>query len=128
MLFILDYFFFFKKKTAYEMRISDWSSDVCSSDLNAGMVCAAAPIIRTAGDAARLFRARLCRRERETLIVAHLDAKRRLIRLSEETVGATGHVVLPVRAIVRSEEHTSELQSLMRISYAVFCLKKKKTK
>src|SRR3546814_12319217 len=64
------------------------------------MVCAAAPIIRTAGDAARLFRARLCRRERETLIVAHLDAKRRLIRLSEETVGATGHVVLPVRAIV----------------------------
>src|SRR3546814_18092304 len=29
------YFFFFKQKTAYEMRISDWSSDVCSSDLNA---------------------------------------------------------------------------------------------
>src|SRR3546814_4931812 len=29
----LDYFFFFKQKTAYEMRISDWSSDVCSSDL-----------------------------------------------------------------------------------------------
>src|SRR3546814_4555613 len=88
---------FFKQKTAYEVLISDWSSDLCSSDL---MVCAAAPIIRTAGDAARLFRARLCRRERETLIVAHLDAKRRLIRLSEETVGATGRVVLPVRAIV----------------------------
>src|SRR3546814_1641176 len=32
-LFICDYFFFFKQKTAYEMRISDWSSDVCSSDL-----------------------------------------------------------------------------------------------
>src|SRR3546814_1480941 len=31
----LDFFFFFKQKTAYEMRISDWSSDVCSSDLNA---------------------------------------------------------------------------------------------
>src|SRR3546814_2079027 len=33
MLFIIFYFFFFKQKTAYEMRISDWSSDVCSSDL-----------------------------------------------------------------------------------------------
>src|SRR3546814_2424783 len=33
------FFFFFKQKTAYEMRISDWSSDVCSSDLGAGKVC-----------------------------------------------------------------------------------------
>src|SRR3546814_4469026 len=33
-------FFFFKQKTAYEMRISDWSSDVCSSDLQeSGLVC-----------------------------------------------------------------------------------------
>src|SRR3546814_1159625 len=31
---VFSYFFFFKQKTAYEMRISDWSSDVCSSDLN----------------------------------------------------------------------------------------------
>src|SRR3546814_5781658 len=38
------------------------------------------------------------------------------------------HVLESDRAVVRSEEHTSELQSLMRISYAVFCLKKKKTK
>src|SRR3546814_4759864 len=37
-------------------------------------------------------------------------------------------VVLPVKEFSRSEEHTSELQSLMRISYAVFCLKKKKQK
>src|SRR3546814_7828980 len=35
----LCYFFFFKQKTAYEMRISDWSSDVCSSDLGAGGGC-----------------------------------------------------------------------------------------
>src|SRR3546814_8286584 len=34
--FLLLYFFFFKQKTAYEMRISDWSSDVCSSDLHGG--------------------------------------------------------------------------------------------
>src|SRR3546814_7309115 len=36
--FVLYYFFFFKQKTAYDMRISDWSSDVCSSDLAAGRV------------------------------------------------------------------------------------------
>src|SRR3546814_2402717 len=38
------------------------------------------------------------------------------------------HTGCPVNNLIRSEEHTSELQSLMRISYAVFCLKKKKTK
>src|SRR3546814_15997953 len=37
------YFFFFKQKTAYEMRISDWSSDVCSSDLNRGTILAKKP-------------------------------------------------------------------------------------
>src|SRR3546814_10796888 len=42
--FVLFYFFFFKQKTAYEMRISDWSSDVCSSDLSRG------PAPRAAGD------------------------------------------------------------------------------
>src|SRR3546814_4642590 len=35
---VVFYFFFFKQKTAYEMRISDWSSDVCSSDLDVGRV------------------------------------------------------------------------------------------
>src|SRR3546814_6991656 len=52
-------------------------------------------------------------------------------RLSEEAPGRAGHVGRVVDHILhdprpRSEEHTSELQSLMRISYAVFCLKKKK--
>src|SRR3546814_19074406 len=37
LLFILSFFFLFKQKTAYEMRISDWSSDVCSSDLHDGV-------------------------------------------------------------------------------------------
>src|SRR3546814_4020888 len=37
------FFFFFKHKTSYEMRISDWSSDVCSSDLRGGVLAAAAP-------------------------------------------------------------------------------------
>src|SRR3546814_6723488 len=38
--FVLFFFFFFKQKTAYEMRISDWSSDVCSSDLDRQALCA----------------------------------------------------------------------------------------
>src|SRR3546814_8172186 len=42
----LSYFFFFKQKTAYEMRISDWSSDVCSSDLLACEPAALARIVR----------------------------------------------------------------------------------
>src|SRR3546814_5691022 len=44
-----------------------------------------------------------------------------------EMLAFTGVLPDPITAAVRSEEHTSELQSLMRISYAVFCLKKKKT-
>src|SRR3546814_18839538 len=46
------FFFFFKQKTAYEMRISDWSSDVCSSDLNPAAVAAAALCVRCAAVAA----------------------------------------------------------------------------
>src|SRR3546814_9419694 len=48
----VSFFFFFKQKTAYEMRISDWSSDVCSSDLN--RPCANAPLSTKAGAAALL--------------------------------------------------------------------------
>src|SRR3546814_8197685 len=75
--------FFFKQKTAYEMRISDWSSDVCSSDLM---------------------------------------RQRRLGGV--ELLGRHLGEILLLQQFLRSEEHTSELQSLMRISYAVFCLKK----
>src|SRR3546814_6941604 len=101
--------FFFKQKTAYEMRISDWSSDVCSSDLREALdshglvdACKARPPYRQndcPGAAGSQF-----------------VALRRKIQVFP-------HAVV---AIDRSEEHTSELQSLMRISYAVFCLKKKK--
>src|SRR3546814_3104234 len=113
-------FFFFKQKTAYEMRISDWSSDVCSSDLakhqsqpnelpSITSTPAAASSSRSASDAAKSLAARASLRRirvasmSSSVIVAALGWTRR-----------------------RSEEHTSELQSLMRISYAVVCLKKKK--
>src|SRR3546814_5578186 len=110
------------------MRISDWSSDVCSSDL----------VAPHAGD---------------QLVEAHLDGLGDLERTTRQTfkrlldfrhqVGLAEPRVRPLIARLdddegvgdvgghgvggegRSEEHTSELQSLMRISYAVFCLKKK---
>src|SRR3546814_9525526 len=99
--------FFFKQKTAYEMRISDWSSDVCSSDLYlVGSHCDAA---------AMPHEIRLIAIGRDQNDPDH--AARRRCDVLRIRVGFGQR---------KSEEHTSELQSLMRISYAVFCLKKKK--
>src|SRR3546814_7031793 len=58
-------------------------------------------------------------------LLPRLDSPARQVR-SWPRSAATGGARLPERWHLRSEEHTSELQSLMRISYAVFCLKKKK--
>src|SRR3546814_7664052 len=165
-------YFFFKEKTAYEMRIGELSSDVCASDLPGGRRHPVAergpaptiglvrlpspdPVFQGRGVARegtrknqyghlpRKFGRYLCRyrvrsRERRGQEVDCLFAKRtgrqensfpRYVRhrrqarvqRGHEAPGAQGH---PVRHRQRSEEHTSELQSLMRISYAVFCLKK----
>src|SRR3546814_10529114 len=147
------YFFFFKQKTAYEMRISDWSSDVCSSDLR-GLLD-----IMLARRAARVDVDRhqsLGRVDHQITAGFQLDDgiehPRQLILdavtlIERDGVGILLHAACVARhqqlhkllrgliALVafdehflRSEEHTSELQSLMRISYAVFCLKKKKNK
>src|SRR3546814_3639563 len=90
------------------MRISDWSSDVCSSDLDA--------ILLTRGD----------RRIRRWITDSRdgrppTDAPQGRITLPD---GIRDPLGLDQYPSLRSEEHTSELQSLMRISYAVFCLKK----
>src|SRR3546814_6101349 len=91
------------------MRISDWSSDVCSSDLHrknhahCGYGRIVTPIDRIAP---------IARQRRPIFLVSQNVAIARFKR----------HIAFSAR----SEEHTSELQSLMRISYAVFCLKKKK--
>src|SRR3546814_5883031 len=98
-------FFSFKQKTAYEMRISDWSSDVCSSDLEGG----------------RAFRTRTSSPPGVTGPHNCASIMTRIACLSSAFAKS------PEAPARRSEEHTSELQSLMRISYAVFCLKKKKT-
>src|SRR3546814_2824584 len=110
------------------MRISDWSSDVCSSDL------ARAP--------GRFAAALSALGELGCTSLLEVGPGTTLSDLARPQIGAT-HMVsalgggdevasllealatLHAHGVARSEEHTSELQSLMRISYAVFCLKKK---
>src|SRR3546814_7790840 len=136
-------FFFFKQKTAYEMRISDWSSDVCSSDLltGAGREHAGNQLEqgRFAGavgtDDAQRFA--LAQRKRHVVQHLHHTPRRSPAQHIPQRVRAVtamaDHRVAFAQAgdrqqrLARSEEHTSELQSLMRISYDVFCLKKKNT-
>src|SRR3546814_5684987 len=135
-------FFFFKQKTAYEMRISDWSSDVCSSDLR---------------DSYSYHRDKMY--ANLAVSMGGRVAEEIIFGYDKVSSGASGDIqyatglardmvtkwgmsdkVGPVeysqpegesflgysssQPVRRSEEHTSELQSLMRISYAVFCLKK----
>src|SRR3546814_6080286 len=127
------FFFFFKQKTAYEMRISDWSSDVCSSDLQG---------LRGDRQGRRHVRGR---HSGELQRARQGNAQPRPQRRTQERRDRRGRAArnrggvsrfspspdgrgreLPKAAEGRSEEHTSELQSLMRSSYAVFCLKNKK--
>src|SRR3546814_10558496 len=111
----------------YELRISDWSSDVCSSDLRR------AASSRSSGIA--MFIRSLPRRARHRPVphvpVPVFGGSSRC-RHSPVAQSSDRHSHRHCRArsrrVRRSEEHTSELQSLMRISYAVFCLKKKQTK
>src|SRR3546814_10413259 len=117
------------------MRISDWSSDVCSSDLGqaaysaskGGVVGMTLPIARDLGS----------EKIRVNTILPGIFDTPLLAGAPQNVRDALGASVLnPKRlgnpdeyanlAMCRSEEHTSELQSLMRISYAVFCLKKKR--
>src|SRR3546814_5855864 len=126
-------FYFFKQMTAYEMRISDWSSDVCSSDLRRRLLNK--PLGDRVGRTIDLeietdFRPN--RRSERLHGISGLAAE--IVALEESRADRMEQCALAFfvvagdhRHAFRSEEHTSELQSLMRISYAVFCLKKKKT-
>src|SRR3546814_2644567 len=116
--------FFFKQKTAYEMRISDWSSDVCSSDLRDAVEDEEGEADGGAEQeqqldvamALGLLRQRCAQQQQQQ---RHQAGRQLLVEPGSVEVGCPG--------ALRSEEHTSELQSLMRSSYAVFCLKKKKS-
>src|SRR3546814_4277872 len=139
---MLFFFFFFKQKTAYEMRISDWSSDVCSSDLRLGQhgLEIVHPSYRVVGD------------DEAGALGDSLDpvypaiegigpaTLRKLIgQALDRLPDADALELLPrdwldgalpgLREALltmhrRSEEHTSALPSLMRPSYSVFCLTK----
>src|SRR3546814_10706674 len=107
------------------MRISDWSSDVCSSDL------AGAAGIEVYYGWTNKCHDLGCENDRTRAL--KFNDGRNAIAFFNEYVGeralgmvADDDLTLSRTEYVRSEEHTSELQSLMRISYAVFCLKKKK--
>src|SRR3546814_6991386 len=121
--------FFIKQKRAYEMRSRDGSSDVGSSDLRFGgegleRRRRRLPLgpwdLREAAAAGRRSRGLLAHFSDEGLR-AEEDLMAKLLPQPQAVLGFD-----VCQSPRRSEEHTSELQSLMRISYAVFCLKKKK--
>src|SRR3546814_10037273 len=140
-------FFFFKHKTAYDIRIRDWGSDLCSSDRQALVQPLLAALrTRLAPEIHKAFGFRATRIERY-LIGCYDESDRGFFRAHRDnTSKGTAHRAFAVSLNLnseeyeggqltfpeygsamykpRSEEHTSELQSLMRISYAVFCLKK----
>src|SRR3546814_1089118 len=124
------------------MRISDWSSDVCSSDLLEQREQRGA-VLLAVEPCDRVERRALHRQAVRLLILDHLEPvlnppqHRIMIGQPRRDVGGDPSRLCKrrervdrrgcaQRRLARSEEHTSELQSLMRISYAVFCWKKKR--
>src|SRR3546814_4522468 len=106
------------------MRISDWSSDVCSSDLfGQFLVCDDHGFARKRDE---IFRHVATCHVRITRNMSPKIATHASAILSQSAIGKRRASNELSTNANRSEEHTSELQSLMRISYAVFCLKKKK--
>src|SRR3546814_1294423 len=117
------------------MRISDWSSDVCSSDLAVVFGTAAVSGQRGRGAAARRSRAD-CIGTAGGLMSDQQHTACGTMVAKPVTIGVVGvivlasalvlnHFILPGEEGEKIGRHTTELQSLMRISYAVFCLKKK---
>src|SRR3546814_5026214 len=103
-------FFFFKQKTAYEMRISDWSSDVCSSDLP---VCSAADRLAK-GDSAAVAAHRSQAHQRSVILGEEGAVAPQHLEIVGKTTGRKNDAVASpnssrLRHCGRSEEHTSEL-------------------
>src|SRR3546814_4259153 len=130
-------FFFFKQKTAYEMRISDWSSDVCSSDLtipgNPSLTARAGAYVGFTADDGATVRMRVgisfvsVEKARANLHAENPSWDFDAVRAAARPTASPFDTARVWPKGERSEEHTSELQSLMRTSYAVFFLNKKYT-
>src|SRR3546814_1731662 len=134
-------FFFFKQKTAYDMRISDWSSDVCSSDLRARTAaidrCGAPGVDAEHARRRAVGQYRVARGDdeqialRDAAVAIDIAAIRLRLRIdasarveedvparaeaARQTVGREDRDRPRHVGVVRSEEHTTELQALMRI-------------
>src|SRR3546814_4915156 len=106
------------------MRISDWSSDVCSSDLSEFPLPVRAQ--REAG--VRLLLVPSCTDTQAGATRVRVGCMARALENRKFNAQAVTTGAADWSPALRSEEHTSELQSLMRISYAVFCLKKNNNK
>src|SRR3546814_5780709 len=128
--------FFFKQKTAYELRISDWSSDVCSSDLfdervTVGGHLAAMVADEDVGEGDDILCLGVEQADRPDVLLQAVFAEiehrlRRLHPLEQQPCRLVHPDIGRLRRqhdrdekliVIRSEEHTSELQSLMRFSY-----------
>src|SRR3546814_9213959 len=133
MSYVLVFVFCFKQKTAYEVRISDWSSDVCSSDLPCGASAALggspAPEARFSPSLHIPF---LAGKAEPVAVATGFQPQRKGRHHGTDHRQSSRHLSgnhrsdnSDDRGRHRSEEHTSEIKSLMRISYAVLGLKKK---
>src|SRR3546814_9979453 len=115
------------------MRISDWSSDVCSSDLIGTESSRLTPVPSTVRPRLRSAALEGARNRPTDSVGSRAGSAMRDAAAGTVRAGIDGNRAPDAtfcraqarRPAHRSEEHTSELQSLMRISYAVFCLKKK---
>src|SRR3546814_3281643 len=131
------FFFFFQQKTAYELRISDWSSDVCSSDLSVAPIEQGTRImgqLDNRPDGVDVYpgdqhdfdsypQGNQALSRMQSPVYVHADNPHE--RLYIAAMDGTGNSMSKdaPENWSRSEEHTSELPSQMRITYAVFCLK-----
>src|SRR3546814_7364629 len=115
------------------MRISDWSSDVCSSDLIGWLQFNADALAAHAGGTIDFAaNAKEWRQNRIAGVAPQVDASLDHVELQRRNMALivaipTATILQCPRLVYRSAEHTSELQSLMRISYAVLCLTKKRS-
>src|SRR3546814_10430630 len=128
-IFFIYFVFVVKQKTAYEMRISDWSSDVCSSDLLGSSAEILVDAYYADRDGDQWIQSTLVSKTLQSTGAKSRGINPALIfylpnEMSLRFYGAFGrHESRSGNTFFRAAEHTSELTSLMRISYAVFCLK-----